>query len=184
MRITALGAALILSTSLATAVHAGEDTRRAVARLLLAHHGVPDEAVFERLGPRAKTEVFRMAADDDLSPIYRDRALLAAAHWPHEALRDLYREVLADPKTTPRTRQRVLQALAVGFGEDAVGELSGYLDHPDADARLSAAFALRRIDHPRARLELRRGVLSHPELERALRAPLTSAPAPGSSPDR
>lgn len=75
-------------------------------------------------------------------PIHRHRAIGALAYFPTDQTRSHLDHLLSSPATPELTRHHVINALANGFGDGAISEISPFLDHTDVQLRLTAVAAL------------------------------------------
>ena len=156
------------------APHADDPQWEKAIFLLSGYHGLPEKAVFEeQLSTPAET-LGRIAHSDDISPIFRDRAIAALAYWPNDELRGFYLELLNAETTSEMNKHRLLGLLASAFGDDAIPSIRPFLLSSDIQFRITAVDALAHIGSEVALREIRsiERVEVNPSVTRRIRSAL------------
>lgn len=127
--------------------------REAVLTLLSAHHGLPEAERFEAAVSDPSAALFALLAEEELNPIFYDRAVAALAYWPSDRVRALYDALLDDPGRE-MVRHRVMGHYAQAFGAQAVPAVAVFLEATDVQLRLTAVHVLAALNAPEAQAAL------------------------------
>lgn len=134
---------------------AADDALRArVVDLLSAYETPPSAEDWRALGVGAGAEVFAVAKDPGVASVRRQAAVYALGHFPTADHRAWLGALVADDTADRLLRRQAPAALALGWGESALPELSAALAAPDAQLRAQAARALGRVGTASARAAL------------------------------
>lgn len=163
--------ALLLPLSAAAAPEA--EVKRVRAHLLRIDRA-PSRAELAQASGEAEAILQTLAAEAASGGPLRARALAALAHFPSPQTRNTLRAVLRDRRAPELLRSRAMLAMARGFADESISELSAYLSDPTPALQDSAAQALGSIGTPAAKASLRRALrrARDPEQSRRLRKAL------------
>jgi HEAT repeat protein len=148
--------ALLLAGLLSPAARADDGLHARVVELLSAYEDPPSAAEWRALGEGAGAELFTVAQDTTLSPTRRAGAVYALGFFPSEARRTWLATLAGSADGDAMLRRKACYALANGWAEGALPELSAALASPDVQLRAAAARAIGRIAAPAARTALER----------------------------
>lgn len=135
--------------------------RAALGVLLAAHHKTPSKEAFEATSKRAAELLESMAAQADLMPAHRARALDAlGAYYPNARVRLLFAGVVTNADTPEGLRHSAMLLGARHFGADFVPTLVTQLGVQDVQLRYTAVEALAHIGDTTALAALKKASAS------------------------
>ncbi|MES2644667.1 MAG: HEAT repeat domain-containing protein [Myxococcota bacterium] len=146
---------MLLVAALSPAARADEALRAKVIDLLSAYEEPANAADWRGLGAGAGAELYVLAQDGTLSPTKRAGAVYALGFFPTDTHRALLASLASTDGTDALLRRKAVYALAAGWGDGALSELSRALAAPDTQLRVAAARALGRVGTPGATAALR-----------------------------
>jgi len=113
------------------------------ARLLLsAHHGIPDADAFTGALDAPVPALRVLATDEDVFPLYRQRALSALGYWPDAWLGDELARLATDPASGDLLQHHAVLLLARLYPEQSTPVVRAWLDDDDVQRRLTAIEAV------------------------------------------
>ena len=145
--------ALLLCLAFAQSALAADDaTKEQVLGLLSGYEETASPESLKALGGDVPGTLRAIAADTTLSATQRARAIHALGWFPD----DTNRAFLAAQARggNPMFARKAIYALANGWGDQAIDELTVALANPDVQTRMAAANALGHMGTPSAKLAL------------------------------
>jgi hypothetical protein len=155
-----------------------EDAERLVV-MLSHYHEMPTRAALEAAFGDPVPLLRALRDNPDALLWHRDRALFALAAWGDEELRTWVRRVLDQPPADhPMLPHHALTVLGLAWGEDALDDLTPWLDHSDVQLRLTAVTTMESIGTRAAidRLARRLARETHPLVIEAIQAAAARTP--------
>lgn len=112
-------------------------------------------------------------------PTHQHRAVAALAYFPTPTVWEHLTYLLQAPGTPDLMRHHVINALATGFGDEALGELEPVLYDDDLQLRLTAVNAIGTIHTDRATTVLQTALSAEPHrlVQERIERALSAAPA-------
>lgn len=154
-------AALLVGPALAAPPAEAAAERARVEALLRAYHATPDRAAFEAAAAEPAKLLRAIAADPQHFEPARRAAFDALRAWPDARTEALYLAHLG-PEQPAGIRHAVLRALPA-LGDRALAPLEAALADPDAELRITAAYALFDLPGDAARAALERRAKREPD---------------------
>ena len=141
MRFAFLSVLVLLMAAPVSAQVVSPTARQKVERLLGAYHGLPSAARLAAAGGPEVDKLLRIiATDESMFTATRAAAFEALKRWPDARTLAAYEQAIT-PENPMGLRHKVLRYLSV-FGEAALDPLGAALRDPNAQIRLTAAYAL------------------------------------------
>ena len=131
---------LAIALCLASSVALAAPSRTAVLEQLAGFETGPDAAALQALGPGADDTLRNIAVDATLSETTRMQAVHALRVFPTEPNRSFLTATLTG--SDHRLARKAAWALAQGWGDQALPELSEALRAPDTQLRIATVEAL------------------------------------------
>lgn len=175
MRRLLIAFAWILCLLVPVGASAQAPSRERVRAMLSGIEEVPTDADWRRLGDATLPVLIELYTDRSEAPYVRLRAVGATGAFPREATRTFLLAVANAEGQSDLFVREAVHALARAFGPRAVGDVRGFLGHPEPVVREAAARALGRIGGAeatqalRARLGVERDAVVRESIETALR---------------
>jgi hypothetical protein len=145
--------ALLLCLAFAPSALAAEDpTKQEVLGLLSGYEETASPDSLKALGGDVPGTLRAIASDTALTSTQRARAIHALGWFPDEVNRAF---LAAQARGgNPMFARKAVYALANGWGDQAIDELTFALANPDVQTRMAAAHALGNLGTPSAKLAL------------------------------
>lgn len=126
----------------APSAHADEALRTRCLDLLSAYETPATEADWRALGNGVDAELLAIAKDASLSHTRRANAIVALGYFPADTTRAYLAGLATGESNDGIFRRKAVYALATGYGEGALPELTAALGASDIHLRAAAARAL------------------------------------------
>lgn len=186
--VTAVGLALLMvggafaspawaqdGDTVAAATEVDEKLATQVKELLAGFEYVPTREDWAKLGPQAAGVLRQIAADPTASATTRARAVSSLGYFPEAGTESFLTALLAADDQPSLLRRKSLRALAFGFGDKALPQITPYLSNEDKRLRESAirALGLLKVDAAREALQARLSQEPSSYLQETIRKTLT-----------
>lgn len=150
---SALFSALVVGL-LAGEARADDALRSTLIDLLSGYEQAATADELRRLGPGVEAELLSIAEDAGMSRTRREAATYSLGWFPSDATHTWLQARLVDPATDSHIRRSAAWALANGWKDAAVPDLTAAFADPDAQLRNQIARALGKMGTPTARAAL------------------------------
>lgn len=146
-----------------------------VKELIAGLEYAPTREDWEKIGPEAADVLRHIAADPTASASTRARAISSLGYFPEANTESFLSTILAADDQPSLLRRKALRALAFGFGEKALPQITPYLSNEDKRMRESAirAVGLLKVDAARETLKARLPQEPSSYLQETIRKTLT-----------
>lgn len=169
-RFVCLAALVLPALALPAPARADDALRATVLELLSGYESGPTAESLRALGPDVGSELYTLATDASVPSTRRVRAVYALGWFPTDTTRAWLRTTLADRGAESQVRRSAGWALANGWGEAALPELSTALTDPDDQLRAQVVRAIAKVGTVPAldALRARQAVETEPMVARTL----------------
>lgn len=133
---------------------ADDALRSTLIDLLSGYEQAATADELRRLGPGVESELLVIADDPSMSRVRREAATYSLGWFPSETTRVWLQGRLADPSVDSHIRRSAAWALANGWQDSAVPDLSTAFADPDVQLRNQIARALGKVGTAAARAAL------------------------------
>ena len=144
-RLACLVALTAAALALPTPVRADDALRAGVLDLLSGYESGPTAESLRALGPDVGAELYALATDPAVPSTRRIRAVYALGWFQTATTRAWLRTTLADRAAESQVRRSAGWALANGWGEAALPELTVALTDPDDQLRAQVVRAIAKV---------------------------------------